>query len=128
MGFYGDPDKEYDRDDYTRFHSLEEVIREYVVRVHVRKERSDYLLEVDNIPYQDRFHEPPLVLLDGVPIFDVNKLMKIDPLMIKKIQVVGRKYYYGHLVNSGILSLSTYEGNLSGLDLDPGTLVVDYEG
>jgi hypothetical protein len=126
--FYGRPDQRYFLDDYTRFRTMEEVIREYVTRLHLKKEGNSYSVELDNIPYKSRFGSEPLVLVDGVPFFDFNKIMNVDPLKIKKIELVGRTYYLGHLQNSGIVSLGTYDGDLSGFELDPHAIVMEYEG
>ena len=38
--FYGEPDKKFFLDDYTRFNSMEEVVREYVTGVSVRKHQK----------------------------------------------------------------------------------------
>jgi hypothetical protein len=117
LPFFGKADKEYILDDYVRFPTMEEVLREYVLEVKVRKSRDRFRLEVFNLPYRLFFDGAPLVLLDGIPLFDMNALMAIDPLKIRSIQVVARKYYYGAAVISGIVNLSSYDGNLGGYQL-----------
>ena len=126
--FYGIPDKKYWLDDYVRFVTMEEVMREYVEEVRIKKRREDFHFNVKNAPYKSFFDEDPLVLLDGVPVFNINKIVAFDPLKVKKIDVVAQRYYYGHLVNNGIVSFSTYDGDLGGYQLDPNTLVVEYAG
>ena len=49
-------------------------------------------------------------------------------MKIKKIEVVARKYYWGNLTCYGIVSFSTYEGDLAGYELDPAALVVEFQG
>jgi hypothetical protein len=117
LPFFGKADKEYLLDDYVRFPTMEEVLREYVLEVKVRKSRERFRLEVYNLPYRLFFDAAPLVLLDGIPLFDTNALMAIDPLKIKSIHVVARKYYFGPAVINGIVSLSSYDGNLAGYQL-----------
>jgi len=126
--FYGKPDKEYLLDDYTRFVSMEEVLREFVSEVRLQKRQDHYHFEVRNAPYKTFFEYDPLVLLDGVPVFDIDRIVSFDPLKIKKIEVVTQRYYYGPLVNNGIVSYKTYDGDLDGFQLDPGSLIVEYEG
>ncbi len=46
--FYGTPDKRYFLDEYTRFTTMEEVMREYVSEVHVRKEAQQFHFKVLN--------------------------------------------------------------------------------
>jgi hypothetical protein len=126
--FYGEPDARYFLDDYTRFTTMEEVLREYVNQVQVRKTRENFHLHILNLPYKLFFDENPLVLIDGVPVFNMDKLMSLDPLKMKKLEVVSRKFYQGEAAYSGILSFSTYQGDLGGYSLDPNALIVRYDG
>lgn len=126
--FYGKPDKTYWLDDYTRFITMEEVMREFVAEVRVRKQQDQLTFKVKHLPYQVFFENAPLVLLDGLPIFDMNKLMEFDPLKIKKLEVVAKKFYSGNDAIEGILSYTTYNGDLDGFHIDPKALVVEYEG
>ncbi len=126
--FYGQPDGSYQLDEFTRFPTMEEVIREVVVGAQLRRERDSFRLNLINLPYRQYFNEGPLLLLDGVPVFSANKLMAFDPLKLKKIDVVLRKYYWGHTTNNGIVSFRTYEGDLANFDPDPGVVLIDYHG
>jgi hypothetical protein len=126
--FFGIPDKSYRLDDYTRFITMEEVMREYVAEVRVRKTGNEFLYRVKNEPYRLFFDRDPLVLLDGVPVFDIKRLMEYDPLKIRQVDVVSRKYFTGKQGIEGIVSYSTYQGNLDGFALDPGASVQEYPG
>ena len=114
LPFFGKADKDYLLDDYVRFPTMEEVLREFVAEVRVRKQRDKFRIEVLNVPYNLYFANEPLILIDGVPVFDTNILMAIDPLKIRNIQVVARKYYFGTKVLSGIVSFTSYDGDLAG--------------
>lgn len=124
--FYGTPDKAYYLDDYTRFTTMDEVMREFVVEVRVRKP-TDYNLRV-KMPTAPYFFGTPLVLVDGVPVFNVNKVMESDPLKIKKIDIVTHKYYSGPLITDGVISYCSYDGSVGATLLDPNGLVVEYDG
>lgn len=126
--FFGKPDKTYWLDDYTRFISMEEVMREYVAEVRVRKEKDNFYYRVKNGPYNLFFPQDPLLLLDGVPVFDAKKLMEFDPLKIKKLDVVTRRYFTGNDGIEGIVSYTTYSGNLNGFVLDTGAIAMEYDG
>jgi hypothetical protein len=128
--FYGKPDETYLLDDYTRFQVMEEVMREYVPGVLVRKRKDGFHFVV-----MDRVNtgpgvlrDDPIILLDGVPIFDADEIMAFDPLKIKKLDVLTRQYYLGIMVMQGVVSYSTYHGDLGGFPLNPRALVLDYEG
>lgn len=129
--FYGKADEVYQLDDYTRFPVMEEVMREYVKGVWVRKRGEQFRFMVLDKGRENKagvFQDNPLTLLDGVPIFNINKVLEIDPIKVQKIEVMTRKYFLGPLILNGIVSLSTYNGDLSGIVLDPRSISIDYEG
>ena len=126
--FYGKPDKTYYLDDYTRFNTMEEVLREYVTEVELRKQSQQYKFAVLDIPNKRSFDNNPLVLIDGVPTTDINKVVAFDPLKVKRMDIVARKYFMGDQSFDGIVSLITYNGDLGGFELDQQTIVVDYQG
>jgi hypothetical protein len=126
--FFGTPDKKYFLDDYTRFNTMEEVMREYVGFVTVHKRQQKFYFRVLNEPHQYFFEEEPLMLMDGVAFHDADKIMSYDPLKLKKIEVVGRQYFLGPMIANGIISYSTYKGDLDGFQIDPGAVALDYEG
>ncbi len=124
--FYGKPNYTYALDDYTRFPTMEEVIHEYVRLVLITREHGKMGLQVVNnkktLPGQ------PLVMLDGKPIFDLDKIFQLDPLKIKRLDVILTNYIYGPVIFNGILSYTTYNGQSSNTQLDPRAVVLDYEG
>ncbi|MFD2722071.1 hypothetical protein ACFST9_25355 [Hymenobacter monticola] len=127
VAFYGKPDERYYLDQFTRFKTLEEVMREYVpgVMVRTRKDGFHFLVLDHNAR---NVLESPLVLLDGMPVFDTNKIMAIDPLKIKQLDVITARYFHGPLVYNGVVSYTTYKGDLGGAAPDPYALLQDYEG
>jgi hypothetical protein len=126
--FYGKPDYSYLLDNYVRFTSMEEVIREYVLPVNVRKSGGKNQLHVLDKLKQDFFETEPLILLDGLPVFDTEKLLKYDPLKIKKLEVISGKYFLRNMAFDGIVNFITYTGQLTGFELDPKAVLIDYEG
>ena len=126
--FYGKADETYLLDNYTRFPVMEEVMREYVPGVLVRKRRDGFHFIVLDMVNKSVMRERPLLLLDGVPFFDADRIMNFDPRKVKKLEVVTKPYYLGSQTFNGIVSYTTYEGDLSGFQLDPNTVVMDYEG
>jgi len=125
-GFFGDPDIQYLLDNYTRYSTMEEVLREYVYEVLVRRQKDNFHLIVSDVDNKI-FLDDPLTLINGIPVFDPNKVIKYDPLKVKKIDIVKRKYFYGPSIFNGIVNFVTYQADPSILsDLKP--VVVEYEG
>jgi hypothetical protein len=128
--FYLQPELHYNLDDYTRFTTMEEVLREYVQFVDVRKRAGQFYLLIYNTARRvpSSYSNPPLILLDGVPVNNVNKLMDVDPFKIRRIEVITANYFYGSSFFQGLVNFVSYEGNLANYELDPKVTVLDYEG
>ncbi len=60
-------------------------------------------------------------------MFDMDKLIAYDPLKVRKLDVLTRKYFFGYSVYSGLLNLITYNGDMPGYELDPHATAIDYE-
>ncbi|WP_454802133.1 hypothetical protein [Mucilaginibacter phyllosphaerae] len=125
-GFYNRAYKSYKLDDYTRFTTMEEVLREYITEVNVFKPAGRFHIKMLN--EKGLLNSDPLILLDGVPVFNTDKIMAVDPLKVRKLEVVNERYYWGPSVYEGILSFTTYKGDLGGVEMDPHAVVIDYEG
>lgn len=126
--FYGQADATYLLDDYTRFPVMEEVMREYVPGVFVRKRKDGFHFVLVDQVYGGVLRGDPMVLVDGVPVLDVDDIMSMDPLRVRKLEVVKRPYYLGQSVFFGIVSYTTYRGDLGGLELDPKSVSLNYDG
>lgn len=86
------------------------------------------LTRLFNDNYKNYFETEPLVLLDGVPVFDMNHFISFDPLKIKSIDLLNQQFYQNKFVLNGLISCNTYKGDLDGFSLDPNALVFAYEG
>lgn len=137
LPFYQKPYNTYMLDDYTRFTTMEEVMREYVVEVNVVKRNKHFHFTTFNTPgfklqnlqpSESIMMEDPFILLDGVPVFDVDKIIAYDPLKVQKLEVVASRYILGPIKANGILSYTTYKGDLPGFSLNPHDVILDYDG
>lgn len=126
--FYGKPDYRYLLDNYVRFTTMEEVLREYVLPINVRKSNGKFQFHAVDKLSQDFFETQPLVLLDGLPVFDMEKFIKYDPLKIRKLEVISGKYFLRNMTFDGIANFTTYTGQLPDFELDPKAVLIDYEG
>jgi len=125
-GFFGKPYKSYKLDDFTRFTTMEEVLREYIRELYVVRENKRYHIKI--ISEKGFLEGDPLVMLDGIPIFDMDKVIALDPLKIRKLDVVRDRFFWGPADAEGIMSYTTYKGDLGGVEIDPHAVVLDYEG
>lgn len=126
--FYGPPYKTYLLDNYTRFTTMEEVMREYVSEVNITHSSKDGF-HIKVISGNGFLREnDPMVIIDGVPFFNMNKLFATDPLKIRKLEDVPYTFYWGPSVEEGVFSYTSYKGDLAGVEIDPHAVVMDYEG
>ncbi len=124
--FYGKFFTPYKLDDYTRFTTMEEVLREYVKSLTVVKQQKRFHIRI--IGEKALLSGDPLVMLDGIPVFNMDKVMAIDPLKIRKLELVKSQYFWQSTEFQGIVNLTTYKGDLGGYEFDPRAVIVDYEG
>ena len=126
--FYYKPDYTYYLDEYARFTTMEEVIREYVTPLTLTKSDGRFQLAVYDDQNKHFFDKAPLVLLDGLPIANMDKFIEYDPLKIRKLEVVARSYFSGNMAFNGIANFITYTGKMEGFELDPRSTLIDYKG
>ena len=124
--FYGKPGKTYKLDDFVRFTTMEEDLREYVKEDNIVKTKGHFHIKV--LTDRGFLDGDPLLILDGVPMFNIDKIFTVDPLKVKKLEVIPANYFYGASQETGIFSFTTYKGDLGGVELDPRAVVLDYEG
>jgi hypothetical protein len=127
MAFYGKPFKTFMLDDYVRFSTIEEVLREYVPDVAIRRYDGQLHLKVFDWDIEQYYSSDPLILLDGVPVSNL-KILAYDPLKVKKLEVVTKKYVTGQFMYDGIVSFTTYHGDRENLQLDAKAVILDYDG
>jgi len=128
VAFYGTPPAQYRLDDFTRFKVLDEVLREYVQGVYLRPRPDGLHIRLADGLHHALFEEDPLVVLDGVPLFNIPQLLAFDPLRLQRVAVFTNRYYYGAQDYAGLLSFSTYRGDLQDFPLDPRALLEAYDG
>jgi hypothetical protein len=125
--FGNHPDLSYNLDEYRQFLTIKEVLIEYVSCVRSRK--------TDGVPqlYVRKEYEiynnnwPAIVLIDGMPVIDIERLLKYDARRIQYINIYGGMYTFGNGVNNGILSFITRSGRLTNYPTEPNTQYLVYE-
>lgn len=76
--------------------------------------------------YSDLAVFDPLVLVDMVPVFDVDRVLALQPDKIDRIEVVTIPYLRGDIVFGGIVSLFSKKGDLAGIDLPTAGRFITY--
>jgi len=128
LPFFGRGQVSYLLDDYTRFTTMEEVLREYVREVNVGVRGGNLKFKLLNEVQHEYFSDNILVLIDGVPLPDPDKMFAVDPMKIRRIDIFPRSYVLGTSLFFGLANFSTYKENHENIDIDPKAVVLDYEG
>ena len=121
----------YRLDDYTRFPVMEDVVREYVAYLRVRSVDGKRVLKVvnqDGTDFAWSIKGEALALLDGVPVRDHNRIINMDPLLIKEIQVYPRQIVLNYFVFDGVVKFNTYKGDMGGLQMGGKFSVIPHRG
>ena len=121
----------YVLDDYTRFPVMEEVVVEFVTELRARNLDGRRDLRVQTRDSYDGYEfaqGSSLVLLDGIPVLDHEKLLKYDPLLVKSIEIYPHTYNLGSRMFAGVADFVTYKGSLPGFSFADNVRIVNYQG
>ena len=122
---------EYKLDDYTRFPLMEELFIEFIKEIRVRRDgddRSVVVFLLDSYKPAPFSQLPTLVLLDGVPVLDHNKIFDYDPLLVEKVVIYQHTVNLGGWYYAGVANFITYKGNLPSYEFDDNVRVVNFQG
>jgi len=124
--FYGIPGLTILTDDYVDLPTMTEVFENLVLGVDVRYRRGEPYLQIDCLN-NNIANSPPLLLVDNIPVFDLRTFLSINPLKIKKIEVVSELFVRGNLKLGGIIILTSKKGDMASVELPEGYYFIDYQ-
>ena len=123
--FYGTPEISVRIDEYVNLPNLEEVIQNLIPKTFViRREGEVHFLIKSENPMISMF--PPLILIDHIPVFDMDVIMAIPPSKLDHIEVIPEVYVLGEVKYGGIISFTSREGDLASIRLPEGSYFFDY--
>ena len=121
----------YHLDDYTRFHSVREIIVEIIPELRLRNVGGEPLLF---LTYSDalakRFDRTSniLVMMDGVVLSDLSLLLDFDAMLIDDIDIYDEAVIIGKTPVNGIVNFITKKNYVTALDFPSNVRVVDFQG
>lgn len=121
------PDQTYNLDEYRQFRTIREVLLEYVTCVTKKKINDVSQLFVRKEQDQYNTSLPTLVLIDGMPVFDVERLMKYDARRIHYINIYTDQFTFGNTVYNGILTFITRSGRLTNYPIEQNMQYLEYD-
>lgn len=124
--FYGQPTSSISFDDFINLPTLEEYFVEVVPQVAVRRTGGVRRLVILG-EHPDLSIYPPLLMIDGVAIFDVEAVFAVSPRLIDRVEIVNAPYVRGNVSFGGIISLISKNDDLGYIDLPSSGLLVNYQ-
>ncbi|MBP1676402.1 MAG: hypothetical protein H6Q20_961 [Bacteroidetes bacterium] len=116
----------YKLDEYTRFNSMKEVFVEFIKNARFSDFGGKHRLEVLSEEAVRYSLSNTLAILDGIPVFDHEKIYTYNPSNIQQIDVYSGKMVFGNNFYDGMVSFHTYKNNYPGLVFDKNMTLIDY--
>ena len=120
------PHYSYDLDEYTKFKSVREILIEFVrgvKRDNINGFNQLFIIDPDLHEYSKW---SALVLLDGMPVFDIDEILDYDARLLKYVMIYTDRYTFGNTPFWGIISFISQKGLLSNFNLDRTSHLVSY--
>ncbi len=117
VNFYGNPDISYLFSDYIKLPNVDEFIFEIVRGVLVVRRNKKRYIKIISANTQNIIGDNPLIIIDGVPVYDYNEVLNLKPENLKTISAVWEKYFYQDQMYDGILDIVSKEEKFSKLKI-----------
>jgi len=125
--FYGESVETFVMSNYIELTSLREIIKEIIPGLTVFKRDGKSNFRLENKLLSPAFEKAPLVLVDGTPVTDVDKVLSINPTELEKIEILYKRYFISDIVIEGIIHFITKKGNLSALEFNSNLFRQEFE-
>ncbi|MEN8229535.1 MAG: hypothetical protein ABFS38_15350 [Bacteroidota bacterium] len=124
--FYGDPSSVVKFNDFIKLPTLEEYFTEVTPQVSLKKSNRTRKFRVWGDHPELEFLEP-LVMIDGVAIFDVESVLEISPGYIDRIEIVDAPYIKGSVTFGGIINIVSRNNDMGFIDLPASGTLLNYK-
>ncbi|MCL2726993.1 MAG: hypothetical protein FWD56_01260, partial [Bacteroidales bacterium] len=120
----------YHLDDYTRFPTMQDIVIEFVSGTRLRRANNQSLLQiiVESDFSRGYTEQNALVLIDGIAIFDHERLFKYDLLKAKTVSIYHKSFRIGSQTFDGLAALHTYKGTYQDVTLGKNSVILDFDG
>lgn len=123
---FGNPEIAVKINDFIDLPTLEDVFKEIVTAVSIKKKKGKSYFQVINAE-TNRMNNCGYIFLDNVPVFDVDDLLKISPSKIERIDVINRTHYLGDFSLDGIILITTNTDNFAGYTFPKESVFLEYQ-
>jgi hypothetical protein len=115
-GFFLNYTYERDFQNYITLNDFKEMARELIPGIVIKGENAAfkiYLKEYDkkNDYLIDPFPNEPLILIDGMPVFDSREILNFNPENVKMVRLINNRFSVNGTVFDGIFEMTTVGGD-----------------
>ncbi len=125
--FYGLPDHTTKMSTFIRLTSVMEAIKEIVPGAITTSRKGKTVI---NTIYKQNYQievMDPLVIVDGVPVLNHEKVLNIKGDKIEEIEMLSKEYYISDIELGGVIDITTYDGDLSVIEFDKPVFRQEFE-
>ncbi len=105
--YFGPPDMLVKPADYSDLVNLKEITENILPGVRFVGKSNTYALQIFNVK-TGQWPESDMILLNGVPFYDMNFIATLGTKDISRIEVISRNYLLGDLTLEGLVSIYTH--------------------
>lgn len=105
--FYGLPTEVVDPQLFIELPNFTEISRELLPGIKFRTYNRTSVLQVFSPAKHNYLNEKPFILLDGIPIRDLNIIKELGSKEINRIEICHDERYYGYLKFPGVVAIYT---------------------
>ncbi len=125
LPFYGNPTSILYIDEYISLPTLEDYFTEIPFLVRLKKIKGEKQFKVIGNHPELAIYKP-LVMVDLVPVNNIENILKISPKNISRIEVVTSPYIKGNVTYGGIINIVSIKNDLAGIKLPKSGVFLNY--
>lgn len=113
--YYGKASQTVDPQEFIDLPDFTEVSRELLPGVKFRNYNNEPSLQVINSSTHYYFEKKPLVIMDGIPVFDLNVIKDMGTKDIDRVDICQSERFFGDLQFPGVVAIYTTKADYSRL-------------
>lgn len=112
--FYGSVFKTIDFDFYVPLDSMSQYFTDLPSWVSIKKKKGKRSLHLIGTQTELNIY-PSLVMVDWVPLDEADRVLGMNPKLVKKIEVINQAYVHGNQIYGGVIHVITRKGDFGNL-------------
>lgn len=125
--YYGKPTSTVDPQLFVDLPDFNEISKELLRGVKFRNYNNEPTLQVMNPAMRSYFGNMPLLLIDGVPVRDLNLIKDMGSKDLDRIDICESERFYGDLRFEGVIALHTFSKDFSQIPESDQTIRLNLE-